>query len=240
MFDFKGYGGLLIEGAAITLALIPPSLALGLVLGLAGALAKSSPSRVLRGIGQTYTTVIRGIPELLVVLFVFFALPVIVNNALTAAGARTQVTVSPFVAGVVALGLAYGAYATEVFRGALAALPKGQIEAARALGMSPHLTFRRIVLPQVWRLALPGLGNLLLVMMKDTSLVSVVALDELMRKAHVAAGATREPFTFFFAAALIYLFFTLIAEIGIARMERRAARGTGRRTSGVPATGARA
>ncbi|MEN2976860.1 ABC transporter permease subunit [Tistrella bauzanensis] len=237
MFDFKGYGGLLIEGALITLALIPPSLALGLLLGMAGALAKSSRSRVLRGIGQAYTTIIRGIPELLVVLFVFFALPVLVNNLLAMTGSDAQVTIGPFVAGVTALGLAYGAYATEVFRGALGALPKGQIEAARALGMSPALAFRRIVLPQVWRLALPGLGNLLLVMMKDTSLVSVVALDELMRKAHVAAGATREPFTFFFAAALIYLFFTLIAEIGIARLEYWAARGTGRRPGGVPKAG---
>lgn len=225
MFDLGGYGQTLLEGAAITIALVPPALALGLTLGILGALGKRSRILPFRLLADFYTTCVRGVPELLVVLFVFFALPIAVNKALMGLGIDARFEIGPFTAGFVALGIAYGAYATEVFRGALQAIPFGQIEAARALGMSGPLVFRRIVLPQVWRLALPGLGNLALILMKDTSLVSVIALDELMRKAHIAAGATREPFTFFAAAAVIYLVFTVIAMRALAWMERRANRG---------------
>jgi polar amino acid transport system permease protein len=141
------------------------------------------------------------------------------------------VDVSPFVAGFIALGLAFGAYATEVFRGAFLAIPPGQAEAARAAGMSRWLTLRRITLPQVWRFgrfALPGLGNLFLVLLKDTSLISVIGLDELMRKASIATSFTKEPFTFYLAAAVIYLMMTIVSMIGIHFLERRANRGVRR------------
>ena len=135
------------------------------------------------------------------------------------------VDVGPFTAGVVALGLTFGAYATEVFRGAILAVPKGQIEAAHAFGMDRWLTFRRILLPQVWRIALPGLGNLFLVLLKDTSLVSVIGLAELMRSAQIAVGFTKEPFTFYLAAAVLYLAMTVVASLFVLWAERRAARG---------------
>jgi polar amino acid transport system permease protein len=112
-----------------------------------------------------------------------------------------------------------------VFRGAILAIPKGQIEAARAFGFGPWRAFRRIVLPQVWRVALPGLGNLFLVLLKDTSLVSVIGLEELMRKAQIAVGFTRAPFTFYLAAALLYLAMTAVGMAALARAERAAARG---------------
>ncbi|MCW9053331.1 MAG: ABC transporter permease subunit, partial [Motiliproteus sp.] len=130
-----------------------------------------------------------------------------------------------FVAGVTALSIAFGAYATEVFRGAIQEIPKGQREAAIALGMSRFQTFRRIILPQVWRLALPGLGNLFLVLLKDTALVSVIGLNELMRQTVVAVGNTKEPFTFYFAAAMVYLLMTSISMLGLHFLEKRASRG---------------
>jgi putative lysine/arginine/ornithine/histidine/octopine transport system permease protein len=135
------------------------------------------------------------------------------------------VEVNGFSAGVFALSLVFGAYATEVFRGAILAVPRGQIEAARSLGLRPVPLFRKVMLPQVWRFALPGLGNLWQVLLKNTSLISVVGLEELMRTTSIAAGVTRKPFTFYLAAALIYLAFTLVSEVALQHAERRVGRG---------------
>jgi polar amino acid transport system permease protein len=140
-------------------------------------------------------------------------------------GHNEFIELSPYAAGITALGLSFGAYATEVFRGAILAIPKGQIEAAHAFGMGRFLTFRRIVLPQVWRIALPGLGNLFLVLLKDTSLISVIGLDELMRAAAIAVGFTREPFTFYLAAAVLYLTMTIVTMAVLNRAERAAQKG---------------
>lgn len=129
------------------------------------------------------------------------------------------------------MGLAFGAYAAEVFRGALEAVHQGQVEAARAYGMSRWLAFRRIVLPQVWRFALPGLGNIFLVLLKDTSLVSVIGLEEIMRKTAIAVSFTKQPFTFYLAAAVIYLLMTIVSMIGLQLLERRASRGIRRAAS---------
>ncbi len=228
MIDLHGFGGQLLIGAGVTLALAFSALAVGLVLGLVGATAKLSDVRIVRAAAEAYTTVVRGLPELLVVLVVYFG----ASGGLTAAagwfGHRDFVEVGPFAAGVVALGLTFGAYATEVFRGAILAVPRGQIEAGYAYGMGRWLVFRRIVLPQVWRIALPGLGNLFLVLLKDTSLVSVVGLDELMRKSSIAVGFTREPFTFYLAAAFLYLAMTVVTVAAVQRAERAAARGVPR------------
>jgi polar amino acid transport system permease protein len=128
--------------------------------------------------------------------------------------------VGAFAAGVTALSIAFGAYATEVFRAAIQALPKGQWESAYALGLPRLTTFYRIILPQVWRLALPGLGNLFQVLLKDTALVSVVGLNDIMRQAYVATGSTKEPFTFYMAAALIYLGLTAISTLITTYLER--------------------
>jgi polar amino acid transport system permease protein len=225
MIDFQGFADQLLLGAWMTVRVALGALAIGLVLGLLGATAKLSAWRSARALAGTYTTVIRGLPELLVVLIIYFGSSGLLTSVAEWFGHDEYVELSPYTAGVTALGLTFGAYATEVFRGALLAIPKGQIEAARAFGMGRVLTFRRIVLPQVWRIALPGLGNLFLVLLKDTSLVSVIGLDELMRKATIAVGFTREPFTFYLAAACLYLLITIVAMVGLQFAERAAQKG---------------
>lgn len=225
MFDLQGYGPLIAEGVVMTIRLALGALVLGLILGLAGAVAKLSPDPVARAIGGVYTTVMRGLPEFLVVMIIYFGSSGVLTAVAGWFGHDAFVELSPYIAGVIALGVAFGAYATEVFRGAILAIPKGQIEAARAFGMGPWLTFRRITLPQVWRVAMPGLGNLFMVLLKDTSLVSVIGLNEILRAAYIGGQATKDSFTFYSVALLIYLAMTWVASRGQARIERWAARG---------------
>lgn len=225
MIDLHGFGWQLALGAWMTLRVAFASLLPGLVLGLIGAGMKLSPFRLLRALADLYTTVVRGVPELLIILILYFGGTIFLNWVLSVVAPTLALEIDAFLAGVVALSLVFGAFATEVFRGAFLAVPRGQIEAARAVGMGRRLIFRRIQLPQVWRFALPGLGNVWLVHLKATALVSVVGLDELLRSAYVAAGATREPFTFYAAAAVIYLGFTIVSMLGLQLLERRARRG---------------
>jgi polar amino acid transport system permease protein len=225
MTDLHGFGGQLLLGASMTVRLALGAVAVGLVLGLAAAAARLWGGRGLRFTAAAYTTVIRGLPELLVVLIIYFGSSGLLTAIARAFGHDGFVELDPYTAGVTALGLTFGAYASEVFRGAILAIPKGQIEAARAFGMGAGLTFRRILLPQVWRIALPGLGNLFLVLLKDTSLVSVIGLDELMRKAQIATGFTREPFTFYLSAAFLYLGMTVVTMAVLHLAERAASRG---------------
>lgn len=211
MPDLGGFGAQLLAGTLVTLQLAVTAAALGMGLALMGAAAKLWGSAPARWAAEAYTTVVRGVPELLVVLVVYFG-----------AASVLGFFFSPFAAGTLALGLTFGAYATEVLRGALAAIPPGQAEAGLALGLRRHRVFLSILLPQAWRIALPGLGNLFLVLMKDTALVSVIGLDELMRKSAIAVSALRQPFTVYLAAALIYLALTAAATAGLAWLERRA------------------
>ena len=226
--DLHGFGWQLAVGAWMTVRVAAASLVPGLLLGLVGAGAALSRFRLLRAAADTYSTVIRGVPELLVLLLLYFGGTVLLSRLWSYLEPDAYVEVDAFTAGVVALSVVFGAYATEVFRGAILAVPRGQVEAARAIGMRPWQILRRILLPQVWRFALPGLGNLWLVLLKDTSLVSVVGLDELTRKAYVAAGSTREPFTYYSAAACIYLLLTIVSMVAIARLEAWASRGVRR------------
>ena len=220
-----GFGAQLAAGTLVTAGLAVASLAGGLLLGIAGAAARMSRRRLPRAAAHAYTTAVRGVPELLVVLIVYFGASSVIGRVAGLFGATGYFEPSPFIAGVVALSLTFGAYATEVLRGAFLAVPRRQTEAAYAIGLNRRQTFRHVLLPQVWRTALPGLGNLFLVLLKDTSLVSVVGLDELMRKSAIAVSYTREPFTFYFAAALIYLAMTACSMAAIQALERRAARG---------------
>ncbi|MCB2101470.1 MAG: ABC transporter permease [Rhodobacterales bacterium] len=228
MFDLHGFGGQMALGALMTVQLALGALAVGLVLGLMGAVAKLSRDRLARAVGRGYTTIVRGIPELLVVLVIYFGSSGILTTVAGWLGHDEFVELSPYVAGIIALGLTFGAYATEVFRGAILAVPIGQIEAARAYGMGPWLTFRRIVLPQVWRIALPGLANLFLVLLKDTSLISAIGLNELLRASYIGAQSSKDAFTFYTVAALIYLAMTVVAEWGRARLEKWSRRGIAR------------
>jgi polar amino acid transport system permease protein len=225
MIDLYGFGGTLAAGAWVTIKLALASLIFGLCLGLIGAGAKLSRFFLLRTAADIGTTIIRGVPELVLVLAVYFGGAVVINGLAAKIGYSGYIEINAFGAGVLAIGAAFGAYATEVFRGAILAVPKGQVEAARALGMPAFFLFRRIVLPQVWRYALPGLGNLFLILQKNTALVSVTGLSDLMRNTTVAVGFTRKPFTFYLVAALIYLCFTTITMVGNQFMERWASRG---------------
>ena len=231
MFDLQGFGDQLLLGTLITLKVAAGGLLVGLLLGLIGASLKLSRSRVAYAIGATYTTVIRGLPELLVVLIIYFGSAGLLTRVAGWFGHDGYVELTPLAAGITALGIAFGAYASEVFRGAIQAIPPGQIEAARACGMSRPQGFFRITLPQAWRVALPGLGNLFQVLLKDTSLISIIGLEEIMRKSQIAISNTKEPFTFYFTAAMIYLTITVIVMIGQRYAERWAGRGMERRNA---------
>ena len=228
MLDLRGYGWMLWQGLELTILVGLGAMAVALALGLIGAWGKLSRARAGRWAASTYTTVIRGVPELLLILLVYYGVPTLIQDIAEGAGYEIIVDLNPFVAGVVTIGFIYGAFATEVFRGAFLAVPRGQIEAARAIGMSRALTFRRIVLPQMWRFALPGLGNVWMVLIKATALISVIQLPELMRNAQIAMGATKLPFTFFFVASLFYLGITIVSMVVQRRAEAWANRGVRR------------
>jgi len=228
MLDLRGYGWMLWQGLELTILVGLGAMAVALALGLIGAWGKLSRARAGRWAAGTYTTVIRGVPELLLILLVYYGVPTLIQDIAEGAGYEIIVDLNPFVAGVVTIGFIYGAFATEVFRGAFLAVPRGQIEAAHAIGMSRALTFRRIVLPQMWRFALPGLGNVWMVLIKATALISVIQLPELMRNAQIAMGATKLPFTFFFVASLFYLGITIVSMVVQRRAEAWANRGVRR------------
>lgn len=213
------------EGVQMTLLVGVCSMTLALLMGLIGAWGKLSRSKLSQGLADTYTTVIRGVPELLLILIVYYGTPTLIQGIMARYGEDIIIDVNPFLAGFVTIGFIYGAFATEVFRGAFLAIDKGQIEAARAFGMSRTLAFRRILLPQVWRFALPGLGNVWMVLIKATALISVIQLPELLRNADIAARAVRLPFTFYFAASLIYLGITIVSMLALQRAEAWANRG---------------
>ena len=213
MLDLKGYGWMLWQGLELTILVGLGAMALALALGLLGAWGKLARGRAGRWAAGTYTTVIRGVPELLLILLVYYGVPTLIQDIAEGAGYDIIIDINPFIAGVITIGFIYGAFATEVFRGAFLAVPRGQIEAARAHGMGRALTFRRIVMPQMWRFALPGLGNVWMVLIKATALISVIQLEELMRNADIAARATKLPFTFFFVASLFYLGITIVSMV---------------------------
>ncbi len=223
--DLKGYGHLLIDGAMITLSVGVAAMAVALSLGIMGALARLSSHAALRGLGTTYATVIRGIPELVLMLLVYYGGTVLLQWLLSLAGGDVRVDLNAFLAGTLVLGFVYGAYATEIFRGAFLVIPKGQVEAAHAYGMTNGQVFFRIKLPQAWRLAIPGLGNLWLTLLKATSITSVIGLTELARQADLIKAPTKMPFTVFFAASLLYLAMTAISDLVRIRAERWASSG---------------
>lgn len=216
---------MLMQGTLMTIQVALVATVFGVLIGIVVALMKLSSSRIARMIGEFYTTIIRGVPILVLILLFYFGAISAVNAVARVLGHTQFIDLSAFVAGAAALSLAFGAYATEVFRGAFQSIPPGQIEAARALGMSRFTAFRRVSLPQVWRIALPGLGNIFLVILKETALVSVIGVEELMRKTEFAVGFTKAPFTFYLFAAFIYLGLTVISMGVLQNLERRANRG---------------
>lgn len=208
-----GYAASLLEGAWITLSVALLSLLVAVLLGLIGAMAKLSRSIWLRGMAQVYTTLIRGVPDLVLMLLIFFGGQVLVNDIAARLGHEDYIDIDPFVAGVLTIGFIFGAYLTETFRGAFLAVPPGQREAGIAFGMSRSQVLRRITWPQMMRHALPALSNNWLVLIKSTAIVSIIGLTDMMNRAGLAAGATHEPFVFYAAVAVVYLAFTSASEL---------------------------
>ena len=210
----------------MTVAVSIASLCVSTVLGLLGATAKLSSKRPLVWVATFYTTVIRGIPELVLMLLVFYGAAIGLNSLFEAMGSDFVLDLNPFVAGVATLGFIYGAYMTETFRAAILAIPRGQMEAAWAFGMSPLQTFLRITLPQMVRYALPGYTNNWLVLIKATALVSLIGLQDMTYLAKQASAATRQPFAFLLFAAALYLVFTSMSLWVLKRLNARYSLGT--------------
>jgi arginine/ornithine transport system permease protein len=215
-----GYLPAILEGLVLTLQVSAFSLLIACVFGMVGATAKLSTSKVARWVAEAYTTLIRGMPELVLMLLIFYGGQIGINKLADAQG-WGYIDIPPFLAGVLTIGFIYGAYLTETFRGAILAVPKGQSEAALSFGMRPAMVMWRIVLPQMVRHAIPGFSNNWLIMIKASALVSIIGLDDMIHRAGLAAATTRAPFTFYIAVALIYLTLTSISILVLSRIEKR-------------------
>jgi histidine transport system permease protein len=212
MFSLDGYGPQIFAGAVTTVELSLLSLLGSFILGLLGASAKLSKSRALFGVATVYTTLIRAVPDLVLMLLIFYSLQIWLNDA-TDYFNLNDINLDPFTSGVITLGFIYGAYFTETFRGAFMAVPKGQMEAARAFGMKPLYAFRRILFPQMMRYALPGLANNWQVILKSTALVSLIGLTDVVKAAQDAGEGTFRTFFFTSVAGLVYLFLSSVSKL---------------------------
>lgn len=223
-FGAQGWGWLLLTAALVTLAVTLASLAIGAVLGTLVAWGKLSRSLAAVVLADAYTTVFRGVPELLVIYLIYFGGSTAVTRIGGALGFQGFLGLPSFLAGALAVGVISGAYQAEVFRGAFLAVARGELEAARAVGMSAWLRLRRVIAPQVLRFALPGLGNVWQLSLKDSALVSVTGLAELMRTSQVAAGSTHQYLLFYLAGGGLYLVLTSFSNRVFDAAEARAGR----------------
>lgn len=240
MWNLYGYGWAILKGAALTVEVALLSVCIAVILGMFGALAKLSSIRIARVLATGYTTLIRGIPDLVLMMLIFFGGQIFLNNTLYnvnewlnqaiqywqpshewTAYLPDYIDVSPFWAGSITIGFIFGAYMVETFRGAILAVNKGELEAGKAYGMSPWLSFRRILFPQMVRHALPGFGNNWLVLLKTTALVSIIGLEDMVRVGGLAAGSTQQPFTFYMTISVIFLLFTSLSSGLLTLLERR-------------------
>ncbi|HUF88153.1 MAG TPA: ABC transporter permease subunit, partial [Thermohalobaculum sp.] len=215
---------LLGRGALTTISVALLALALATFLGVLGAWAKAGGGLIARGAAHTYTTIVRGIPDLVLILLVYFAGQRFLNDIGRSLD-WDYVEISKFWAGVVAIGFIYGAYLTETFRGAYLAVPRGQLEAARALGLRRLAILWKVLAPQILRFALPGYGNVWMVLVKSTAVISVIGLEDLVGLADKAGKATREPFLFFLAVIFVYLAITSVSNALLRRGEAWAGKG---------------
>lgn len=225
-FGPDGWGDEIARGTLVTVALAACTLPLGLVIGFLVALAKNAEEPTLKLAADIYTTIFRGLPELLTLFSIYYG-GQIALSWLARQITGEPVEVNSFVAGFVALALVFSSYASETFLSAFRGIPKGQYEGAGALGLTRWHVMRLVILPQLIRLALPGLSNLTLVLLKDTSLVSVIGLTDLLRNTNIAVGVTKQAFFFYFLACLIYLGMSMVCSIGLGRVSAWAGRGQG-------------
>jgi len=219
-----GRGAFLLQGLMNSIMIAVGATVLGLTIGIAGACGKLYGNPVVKDLCEVYTTLVRAVPELVLILLLYFAGTDLINRVLAAWG-YPPADINGVVAGIFVLGIVQGAYSTEVLRGAILAIPQGQIEVARAYGMPPLLMLRRITLPAMLPFAIPGLANLWLIATKDTALLAIVGFNELTQTTRTAAGATKAYFTFFMAAGALYLALTLFSNLILGRVERWARRG---------------
>ncbi|MFZ2123815.1 MAG: ABC transporter permease [Rhodoferax sp.] len=224
----QSYFLVILQGALLTVGVSLGALAVAVILGLAGAAAKLSGRPLLVALGSVYTTIIRGIPDLVLMLLVFYGGTIGLNTLLEKMGSEATIDIEPFAAGVITIGFIYGAYMTETFRGAILSIPKGQMEAAWAFGMGRPQTFLRITLPQMVRYALPGFINNWLVLIKSTALVSLIGLQEMTYLAKQASAATRSPFIFFLFTGALFLIYTWISLVALKKLNARYSLGTKR------------
>ena len=221
----EGWGDEVGSGVLVTISLAAATLPLGLALGFFIALAKQSEEPSLRLAANIYTTIFRGLPELLTLFLVYFGGQIGIQALVRLFGGEGTVEVSSFFAGMIALGVVFSSFASEVFLSAFRAIPIGQYEGGYAIGLRKFQTMHLIILPQLIRIALPGLSNLWLILLKDTALVSVIGLSDIIRQTGIAARVTKEAFLFFGTACLLYLVLAMISSVGLAAIERWSSRG---------------
>jgi polar amino acid transport system permease protein len=207
-------------GVFVTVSLALATLPIGLLIGFFAAVAKQSDEPSLRLAGNVYTTIFRGLPELLTLFLVYFGAQLGIQNIVRAFDPEATVEINSFVSGMVALGVVFSSYASEVFLSAFRAIPLGQYEGGYAIGLTKAQTMRLVILPQLIRIALPGLANLWMSLLKDTALVSAIGLSDILRQASIASRVTKHAFLFFGVAGLIYLLLAIASSIGIHAIER--------------------
>ena len=224
-FGKTGWGDELFIATLMTIAVSMTAMIIGFCFALIFTPLKLSKNKFFNLIGNSYTTIIRGVPELLVIYLFFFGGSGAIMYVASIFGYNEYIEINAFITGSVAIGIISGAYSTEVFRGAVQSIEKGQFEAAKVLGLSKSIQFYKIILPQVLRLAIPNLSNVWQITLKDTSLISVTGLVEIMRQSYIAAGSTRDPLFFYSIAAVLYLLLTYFSMKLINRLELKYNRG---------------
>ncbi|MCM2435770.1 ABC transporter permease [Agrobacterium rosae] len=221
-FSDNGWGRQLVEGAWLTIRLAGATLPFGIFLGLLLAFAITGKNRMLAKIAVGFTTIFKALPELLTIFIIYYGSQFAFQSALNVFFSGVKVEIPAFVAGMAALGVVFASFAAEIFVASTNAVPKGQYEAASAIGLSSSDAWWSVIFPQMWRLALPGLGNLWFVLLKDTALVSAIALSDLMRQTSIAVANTKQPIFFYVVACAIYLVMSLVSSGVIRLMETRA------------------
>ena len=215
-----GWGDEIAFGVKVTITLALATLPIGLVLGFLIALAAQSKDRVLRAAVGVYTTIFRGLPELLTLFIVYYGLQILIQSIFAWLGLEQQVEINAFLAGMIALAVVFSSYASEVLLSAFRAIPQGQYEAGHALGLRRWHTLVFVILPQLIRIALPGLANLWMILLKDTSYVSIIGLADILRQTGVAARVSKEAFFFYFLACMLYLVLAIVSSVGLDLIER--------------------
>ena len=224
-FGDTGWGDELFRATLMTIAVAITAFFIGFVFAFIFVPLKLSKNKIINFIGNSYTTIFRGVPELLIIYLFFFGSSGAVMYVAKIFGYNEYIEINAFITGSFAIGIISGAYSTEVFRGAIQSIDKGQFEAAKVMGLSKFAQFYKIILPQTLRLAIPNLSNVWQITLKDTSLISVTGLVEIMRQSYIAAGSTRDPLFFYSFAAVLYLMLTFLSMKIINKLEAKYSRG---------------